>query len=206
MRPVTLRIAVGPAGSDDLKLIQAVSQAFSRKKSDPAFHHPYRRRGSEHRTSRYGRDRSGGRPRRRRKCPTARNPSRSCARTVVVLWSPSGLPRKGSRRREPKAKIKSIDELAGHRIGVVGRSQANVALLRVILKESGVNPRKGGDHPIQLQPDFRHGARSHHRCVYDRRPLDSKITSEPISSARVRASRLSCRWTFPKRSPSAPAL
>src|SRR3979490_1178962 len=29
MRPVTLRIAVGPANSDDLKVIQALSQAFS---------------------------------------------------------------------------------------------------------------------------------------------------------------------------------
>src|SRR4029079_12130275 len=30
VRPVTLRIAVGPAGSDDLKLIQAMAHTFSR--------------------------------------------------------------------------------------------------------------------------------------------------------------------------------
>src|SRR5881394_1471345 len=31
MRPVTLRIAVGPQNSDDVKMIQAMSQAFSRE-------------------------------------------------------------------------------------------------------------------------------------------------------------------------------
>src|SRR5258707_10153769 len=33
LRPVTLRIAVGPAGSDDQKLIQALAQTFSRDRS-----------------------------------------------------------------------------------------------------------------------------------------------------------------------------
>ena len=32
-RPVTLQIAVGPAGSDDVKLVQAFAQAFSRDNS-----------------------------------------------------------------------------------------------------------------------------------------------------------------------------
>src|SRR5512143_3627602 len=30
MRPVTLRIAVGPANSDDLRVVQALTQAFTR--------------------------------------------------------------------------------------------------------------------------------------------------------------------------------
>src|SRR5947209_17614922 len=33
LRPVTLRIAVGPPGSDDQKLIQALAQTFGRDKS-----------------------------------------------------------------------------------------------------------------------------------------------------------------------------
>jgi len=62
-------------------------------------------------------------------------------KNVVVLWAPSGLAPKGSRKK-PTPKIKSLDELAGHRVGVIGRTQANVTLLRVILKESGINPDK----------------------------------------------------------------
>jgi hypothetical protein len=33
MRPVTLRIAVGPANSDDLKVVQNLTQAFNNQKS-----------------------------------------------------------------------------------------------------------------------------------------------------------------------------
>src|SRR6476660_10629610 len=33
MRPVTLKIAVGPANSDDLKVVQALTQAFAQHKS-----------------------------------------------------------------------------------------------------------------------------------------------------------------------------
>src|ERR1700712_1804075 len=33
MRPVTLRIAVGPANSDDLKVVQALTQAFTQAHS-----------------------------------------------------------------------------------------------------------------------------------------------------------------------------
>ena len=32
MRPVTLRVAVGPANSDDLKVVQMLSQAFAQSK------------------------------------------------------------------------------------------------------------------------------------------------------------------------------
>jgi hypothetical protein len=59
----------------------------------------------------------------------------------VVLWAPSGIAPKGS-KKTPAPKIKSLDELAGHRIGVIGRTQANVTLLRVILTEAGINPDK----------------------------------------------------------------
>ena len=62
-------------------------------------------------------------------------------KNVVVLWTPSGLPRKGS-KKEPKAKIKEIGDLDGHSVGVIGRTEANVKLLHVILTELGVNPDK----------------------------------------------------------------
>ena len=33
MRPVTLRIAVGPANSDDLKVVQTLTQAFNNQRA-----------------------------------------------------------------------------------------------------------------------------------------------------------------------------
>ena len=59
---------------------------------------------------------------------------------VSCAGRPRAFP-KGS-KKQPSPKIKSLDELAGHRVGVIGRTQANVTLLRVILKESGINPDK----------------------------------------------------------------
>src|SRR6202023_158125 len=62
-------------------------------------------------------------------------------KNVVVLWAPSGLPAKGS-KKTPAPKIKSLGDLPGHRIGVIGRTPANVTLLHVILNESGIVPDK----------------------------------------------------------------
>jgi TRAP-type uncharacterized transport system substrate-binding protein len=61
-------------------------------------------------------------------------------KNVVVLWSAPGLPTKGKKQSAPK--VKTLDALAGHRVGVIGRTEANVKLLRVILKESGIDPEK----------------------------------------------------------------
>ena len=134
-RPTTLRIAVGPSGGDDLNLVQALAQNFTRDgnsirlvlvptegpvdsiaalrahKADLAV-----ARGDE-------------------EMPDGTESVAILRKNVVVLWA---SPHKGAR----KAKIKNLDDLAGHRIGVVGRTQINVTLLRVILKESGVDPDK----------------------------------------------------------------
>src|SRR6266853_3276094 len=62
-------------------------------------------------------------------------------KNFVVLWSTSGIPVKGA-KKPPAPKIKEIGDLAGHRVGVIGRTPANAALLRVILTESGITPDK----------------------------------------------------------------
>jgi TRAP-type uncharacterized transport system substrate-binding protein len=62
-------------------------------------------------------------------------------KNVVVLWAPSGIAPKGS-KKTPVPKIKTLDELAGHKVGVVGRTQANVKLLHTILTEAGIKDDK----------------------------------------------------------------
>ena len=44
--------------------------------------------------------------------------------------------------KKAAAKITKVAQLAGHRIGVIGRTQANVNLLKVILQQYGVDPAK----------------------------------------------------------------
>ena len=58
-------------------------------------------------------------------------------KNVVVMWVP---PAKGKVRKS--ARITKIAQLAGRKIGVVGRTPANVNLLKLILTQYGVDPMK----------------------------------------------------------------
>lgn len=186
LRPVTLRIAVGPPGSEDQKLISALAQAFARDGS-PVRLAPITTAGAVESIGLLGSGKTDLAVARGDLDMPANATSVAILRkNVAVLWSPSGLAAKGS-RREPTPKIKAIDGLAGHRVGVIGRTQANVTLLRVILTESGVDPDKvavtqfGTDQIAEMARDPTIDA------FMTVGPLDSKITSEAIAAtARAR--------------------
>ena len=99
-------------------------------------------------------------------------------KNYVVLWSPSG--RSGKALRERRPKIQEIADLAGHRVGIIGRTGANLALLRTILLGSGVEPDRvtmiqfGFDEIDKLSLDSTLDA---YLAVG---PLDSKITADAI--------------------------
>ncbi len=181
LRPETLRIAVGPAGSDDLKLIQAVAQTFARQKSairlapistdGPAQSLALLRDSkTDLAVTRGDLD-----------MPADAQSVAILRKNFVVLWAPSGFPAKGS-RKTPTPKVKALDDLAGHRIGVIGRTGANVTLLKVILNESGIAPDKvqitqfGTDQIGQMARDTTLDA------FMAVGPLDSKITAEAIAA------------------------
>jgi TRAP transporter TAXI family solute receptor len=184
LRPTTLRIAVGPSGSDDQQLIQALALAFE---ASPVRLSLITTAGGVESIARLGAGEADlAITRADEELPDGTESVAILRKNVVVLWSPSGLPRKGS-RSEPKSKIKTIDELAGHRIGVIGRTQVNVVLLRVILKESGVNP----DKVTVVQFSTNQIAEMLRDPTIDAfmtvGPLDSKITSDAIiATARSR--------------------
>jgi hypothetical protein len=107
-------------------------------------------------------------------------------KNFVVLWSPSGLAGKGAKRK-PATKIKEIADLAGHRVGVIGRTPANAGLLRVILSACGVAPDKIAVAQFgteQIEELARDPTLDAFMAVG---PLDSKITSDAIAAtARAR--------------------
>ena len=141
LRPVTLRIAVGPPASEDQKLIQALAQTFAHDRS-PVRLSPVTTEGSTESISLFAASKTDmAVARGDLNLPANAEAVAIVRKNVVVLWAPSGLPPKGS-KKPPAPKIKGIDDLAGRRIGVIGRTQANVTLLRVILTESGVDPDK----------------------------------------------------------------
>jgi TRAP transporter TAXI family solute receptor len=181
LRPEALRIAVGPSGSDDQKLIQALAQTFARQKSairlapiptDGAMQSLALLRASKTDLAVTRGDLD---------MPADAQSVAILRKNFVVLWAPSGLPAKGS-RRTPAPKIKSLEDLAGHRMGVIGKTQANVILLKVILSESGIAPDKvqvvqfGTDQIGEMTRDATLDA------FMAVGPLDSKITVDAIAA------------------------
>src|SRR5215470_7976466 len=141
LRPTTLRIAVGPPNSGDQKLIQTLAQIFAQDRS-PIRLTPITTEGATESIALFAAGKTDlAVARGDLNLPGNAESVLILRKNVVVLWAPSGLPAKGS-KKQPAPKIKSLDELAGHRVGVIGRTQANVTLLRVILTESGVNADK----------------------------------------------------------------
>jgi TRAP transporter TAXI family solute receptor len=186
LRPVTLRIAVGPPGSDDQKLIQAMAQAFARDRSAVRLF-PITTDGAVESLALLGASKADlAVARADLDVPGDAETVAIVRKNVVVLWSPSGLPGKGS-KKQPAPKIKAIDDLAGHRVGIIGKTQANVSLLRVILTESGVDPGKVAVTQFgtnQIEELARDPTIDAFMAVG---PLDSKITSEALAAtARAR--------------------
>jgi TRAP transporter TAXI family solute receptor len=141
LRPTTLRIAVGPAGSEDQKLIQLMAQTFARDGGSVRLS-LVTTEGTTESIALFTAGKADlAVARGDLNLPANAESVAILRKNVVVLWAPSGLAAKGS-KKQPTPKIKSLDELAGHRVGVIGRTQANVTLLRNILRESGINPDK----------------------------------------------------------------
>ena len=102
-------------------------------------------------------------------------------KNVVALWSVAGLPAKGS-KKPPAPKIKELGDLAGHRVGVIGRTKANVTLLRVILTESGVNADKVAVTQFATNQIAEMARDPTIEAFMAVGPLDSKITIEAIAA------------------------
>jgi TRAP transporter TAXI family solute receptor len=140
MRPVTLRVAVGPANSDDLKVVQTLAQAFGHQTSSLIRLRPVPTEGA----SPSAQALADGKAdlaiiRGDLDVPKNAQAVATLRKNVAVLWVPPPVKAKG---KKAAAKITKVAQLAGHRIGVVGRTQANVNLLKVILQQYGVDPAK----------------------------------------------------------------
>jgi TRAP transporter TAXI family solute receptor len=181
LRPTTLRIAVGPPGSDDQKLVQTLAQIFTRDGS-PVRLSPITTEGATESIALFAASKADlAVARGDLNLPANAESVAILRKNVVVLWAPSGLPAKGSKKK-PAAKINGLDELAGHRVGVIGRTQANVTLLKVILTESGVNSDKVAVTQFatnQIAEMARDPTIDAYMAVG---PLDSKITRDAINA------------------------
>ena len=181
LQPVTLRIAVGPPGSEDDKAIEAMAEVFA-SESRTVRLSPITTQGAVEALALLGAgktDLAVGRG--DLQMPADAQVLAVLRKNYAVLWSPSGLAGKGSKRKHA-GKIEEIADLAGHRIGVIGRTPANVALLRVVLSASGVDADKVAIEqfgPDQIEELARDPTLDAFLAVG---PLDSKITADAIAA------------------------
>jgi TRAP transporter TAXI family solute receptor len=180
MRPVTLRIAVGPANSDDLKVVQALTQAFSQAHSQIRLR-PLQTDGAAASAKALA-DGNADLAIIRGDLDVPKNAQAvaTLRKNVAVLWVPPPAKGKG---KKAGPKITKIPQLAGRRIGVVGRTPANVNLLKVILQQYGVDPNKVEivQFPANEVAEAIRGQKADAYLAAG--PVNSKITAEAITAS-----------------------
>ena len=140
MRPVSLRIAVGPANSDDIKVVQTLAQAFGHQATNQIRLRPVPTEGAVASAQALADGKADlAIIRGDLDVPKNAQAVATLRKNFAVLWVPPQPKVKG---KKTAAKITKVAQLAGLRIGVVGRTQANVNLLKVILQQYGVDPGK----------------------------------------------------------------
>lgn len=177
MRPVTLKIAVGPANSDDVKVVQTLTQAFAQNKSYVRLR-PVQTDGATASAEALAESKVDlAIVRGDLDVPKNAQAVATLRKNVVVLWS---VPGKGKKKG---AKITKIPQLAGHRVGVVGKTQANVNLLKVILQQYGVDPAKV--EVVQFPAnEAAEAIKAQKADAYlAAGPVNSKITSDAIAAS-----------------------
>ncbi|MBR0824984.1 TAXI family TRAP transporter solute-binding subunit [Bradyrhizobium manausense] len=178
MRPVTLKIAVGPANSDDVKVVQTLTQAFAQSKGYVRLR-PIQTDGATASAQALAENKVDlAIVRGDVDVPKNAQAVATLRKNVVVLWVPP--PGKG-KKKGPK--ITKIAQLAGHRVGVVGRTQANVNLLKVILQQYGVDPAKVEivQFPANEAAEMIRGQKADAYLAAG--PVNSKITADAIAAS-----------------------
>jgi TRAP transporter TAXI family solute receptor len=180
MRPVTLRIAVGPAGSDDLRVVQALTQAFAHARGYVRLR-PLQTDGASASAKALA-DGNADLAIIRGDLDVPKNAQAvaTLRKNVAVLWVPPAAKGKG---KKAGPKITKIPQLAGRRVGVVGRTEANVNLLKVILRQYGIDPNKVDivQFPAAEAADAIRNQKADAYLAAG--PVNSRITADAISAS-----------------------
>jgi TRAP transporter TAXI family solute receptor len=176
MRPVTLRIAVGPPNSDDLKVVQTLTQSFAHSRVRLR---PLQTDGAAASAAALGEGKADlAIIRGDLDVPKNAQAVATLRKNVAVLWVPPA-----AKATKSAPKITKIQQLAGRRIGVVGRTQANVNLLKVILQQYGVDATKVEIAQFPAS-EAAEAIRNQKADAYlAAGPVNSKITTDAINAS-----------------------
>src|ERR1700733_4200823 len=176
MRPVILRIAVGPPNSDDVKVVQTLTQSFAHSHVRLK---PTQTDGATASAAALGEGKADlAIIRGDLDVPKNAQAVATLRKNVAVLWVPPA-----AKGKKASPKITKIQQLAGRRIGVVGRTPANINLLKVILQQYGVDPSKVDI--VQFPAGEAAEAIKNQKAdaYLAAGPVNSKITSDAIAAS-----------------------
>jgi TRAP transporter TAXI family solute receptor len=180
MRPVHLKIAVGPPNSDDVRVVQALTQSFNQTHSYVRLR-PVQTEGATESAAAL----ADGKVdlaiiRGDLEVPKNAQAVATLRKNVAVLWVPPPAKGKG---KKAGPKITKIAQLSGRKIGVVGRTPANINLLKVILQQYGVDPSKVEiiQFPVNEAAESIRNQKADAYLAAG--PVNSKITAEAIAAS-----------------------
>jgi TRAP transporter TAXI family solute receptor len=180
MRPEILRIAVGPANSDDIKVVQALTQAFAHAHGQVRLR-PIQTEGATASAQALADGKADlAIIRGDLDVPKNAQAVATLRKNVAVLWVPPPA-KAGTRKAGPK--ITRIAQLAGRRVAVVGRTQANVNLLKVILQQYGVDPAKVETVQFPASEAVEAIRNQKADAYLAAGPVNSKITTDAIAAS-----------------------
>jgi TRAP transporter TAXI family solute receptor len=178
-RQEILRIAVGPPNSDDVKVVQTLTQGFAQHRSYVRLK-PVATDGAVASAEALAENKVDlAIIRGDLDVPKNAQAVATLRKNYVVMWVP---PAKGKGKKSGP-KITKISQLAGHKVGVVGKTQANVNVLKLILLQYGVDPSK-----VEIvQFPANEAAEAIHKQTADvylaAGPVNSKITTDAINAS-----------------------
>jgi TRAP-type uncharacterized transport system substrate-binding protein len=183
-RPSVLRIAVPYGDGDDMRMVQALAQQFSRERATIRLR-PVAADGPAHSAAELDAGRADlaivradiGLPREGQAVAVLRHNLVAImvpAPGSVAAGPATATPKARRGRTAPKAKpIGAVDDLAGKRIGVVGRGGLNAEVVGVILRQSEIAADKVAIVP--LDPD-------NVAAALRKNPVDAIVAVGPLTS------------------------
>lgn len=184
MRPATLRIAVGPPGSDDAKVIQAIAQVLGRDRANVRLRVTVSPTSSE-----AGQTIANGTAdlavmRGDLAWPNTARTVASLRQNVATIWVPSRPPTNAARAKGKAAPaIKTVADLAGRRVGIIGRSPNNITLLNLILAQYGVAPEKVEIVQFGVHEAVEAGRSDKIDALLAVGPTSSRITADAVAAS-----------------------
>jgi TRAP transporter TAXI family solute receptor len=144
-QPTVLKVAVGPPNSEDLRVIQTIAQHFARERAAIRLRPIIKDGPAQAAAALDSGEADLAVVRRDVAMPQSGQAVAILRKNLVMFVAPaSAAANKGKRgkKADETKKIEKIEHLAGRRLTVVGRSPANINLLKVILTQYGIPPEK----------------------------------------------------------------